>query len=440
MIIVTNKEIPMIGKVNPSSIIVFILSLIFSFQASSQDYRQLRKNADSLYKAKDYPGATRVYLKSAAIADFNLQKKSSLYSAACCYSFMEKKDSAFITLHKAILAGYSDKENLLQSKDLTTLHAEKEWAPLVQSVKEEKKALNKDPRQASLVTTDVHRFWVAYDLAQKDTANRLSIYKRYYFDKASRGMQDYMGLKVRSIRAFVKHYDTHAAFYRAIRNNTLQADSFKPAIYTCFEKLKAIYPQALFPDVYFVMGAYTAGGTVSDAGLLIGINQIAKTDGIPVGELSLWEKNNFNPLQNLPYFISHELIHFQQDRLMKLDDTTTLLPVIAEGMADFLGEMISGKNTNQRLHTWAKGREKRIWQAFTKDMDYNRYSNWMANSDQETPDNPADQGYWIGYQICRAYYINASDKQQAIYDMFHFTNAREFLKKSKWEEMVAAYQ
>ncbi|HXB91672.1 MAG TPA: hypothetical protein VNU72_05250, partial [Puia sp.] len=93
----------------------------------------------------------------------------------------------------------------------------------------------------------------------------------------------------------------------------------------------------------------------------------------------------------------------------------------------------------QRLHDWAKGKEKQIWKAFTKDMFLNRYNNWIANSDQETPDNPADQGYWIGYQICRAFYINAVDKRQAIYDMLHFKDARGFLLKSRWLEMVTAY-
>jgi len=422
-----------------SAIIIFSLLLVCSWQAHSQDYRQLHKRADSLYKAKAYQKAARLNLESVALADFDLQKRNGLYRAACCYSLAGSRDSAFTILNKCIHAGYSDREHLLQDKDLDVLHEDKEWEQLIGSVKEGKKVLNAEPRKASLVTNDIHRFWQAYDLAQKDTANRVAIYKKYYFDKASLGMQDYMGLKVSSIKAFVHHYDQHAEFYAAIRANTLQADSLKPGIYTCFEKLKEIYPQALFPDVYFVMGAFTSAGTVSDAGLLIGVNQVCKKDGVPLGELSLWEKNNFNPLQNLPGIISHELIHFQQDELLKSDDTTTLMPVLIEGMADFLGEMISGKNINQRLHTWAKGKEKRIWQAFLKDMNYNRYNNWIANANQETPDNPADQGYWIGYQICRVYYMHATDKRQAIYDMLHFTNAREFLKKSKWEEIVASY-
>jgi len=420
--------------------IVVIVLMTFSLSTYSQNYKQLHKAADSLYKAKAYPGAARLYLESAAIADFKLQKTGSLYRAACCYSLAGDRDSAFMILRKAIKAKYSDKAHLLADKDLDALHKEKEWTQLAASVKEEKKVLNKAPRQASLVTEDIHRFWQAYDLAQKDTASRAAIYKKYYFDKASRGMEDYMGLKVGSIAAFVRHYDQRAQFYHAIRHNTLQADSLKPAIYTCFEQLKAMYPPAVFPDVYFVMGAFTSAGTVSDAGLLIGVNQICKTDNTPLGELSLWEKNNFSPLQNLPAVISHELIHFQQSELLKMDDTTTLFPVLIEGMADFLGEMISGKNINQRLHTWAKGKEKRIWDAFLKDMNYNRYYNWIANASQETPDHPADQGYWIGYQVCRAYYMNAVDKKQAIYDMLHFANAMEFLKKSGWEEVVAGYK
>ena len=422
-----------------SSFIICLASATASLSGYTQDYRQLHHTADSLSRQKDYYPAARIYLQSATAADFKSQRASGLYDAACSYSLAGNKDSAFIALHQSIDAGYNNLSHLLTDKDLEALHGEKEWRPLVQSVKPDKKVLNQDPARASLITDDIHRFWRAYERAEKDTADRIAIYKRYYFDSASRGMEDYMGLKVSSIRGFIKHHDERPVFYRAIRENTLKVDSLKPAIYSCFNKLKTLYPQAQYPDVYFIVGAFTSAGTVSNAGLLIGIDQACRTDDIPVNELTLWQKNNFNPLRNLPGIISHELIHFEQDELLKMDDTTTLFAVEVEGMADFLGEMISGKNINQRLHDWAKGKERRIWQAFTKDMYFDRYSNWIANSDQETPDNPADQGYWIGYQICQAYYRNATDKHQAIYDMLHFKNATAFLKASKWEEMVASY-
>lgn len=420
----------------PQSVVIIITFL--SMHAYSQDARQLRKNADSLRKSKNYMAAAKAYRASASLADFVLPRINGLYSAADCYNLAGHKDSAFNLLTESIHAGYSDKSHLLQDADLNSLHGEAAWQGLVASVKEKEKALNKDPRQAALITEDIHRFWEAYDRAQGDSADRVAIYTKFYFDKASTGMQDYMGLKVRSIKYFVDRLDERPKFYRAIQKNTLQVDSLKPEIYACFEKLKTIYPEARFPDIYFIIGAYTSAGTTSDAGLLIGINQIAKSDDIPTGELSLWEKNIFAPFQNLPGIISHELIHFEQDELLRRDDTTTLFYCIVEGMADFMGEMICGKNINQRLAIWAKGKEKRIWQAFSRDMYFNRYGNWIANADQETPDNPADQGYWIGYQICKSYYDRAPDKKKAIDDMLHFKDARDFLRESGWEEKMKA--
>lgn len=70
-------------------------------------------------------------------------------------------------------------------------------------------------------------------------------------------------------------------------------------------------------------------------------------------------------------------------------------------------------------------------------MYLNRYSNWIANSKQSGPDNPPDQGYWVGYQICKAYYEKAKDKKQAIDDMLHLQDYRKFLAESGWEQKVA---
>lgn len=85
-------------------------------------------------------------------------------------------------------------------------------------------------------------------------------------------------------------------------------------------------------------------------------------------------------------------------------DTTLLCACILEGMADFLGELISGKTSNEQLHIFAKGKEKIIWKNFKKEMYLNKADNWIANSEKETTDKPADLGYWAGYEICKAYY------------------------------------
>ncbi|MGC4102149.1 gliding motility protein GldB-related protein [Ferruginibacter sp.] len=296
--------------------------------------------------------------------------------------------------------------------------------------------LNDDPAKARFYTDDVHNFWYAYDKALKDTVHFKSIFKKHYFDKASRGMNDYMSLKVSSIDAFIAHIKSAPKFYAAIKQKTPLVDDYKKDFLQAFTQLKVLYPPSKFPDVYFCIGAFSSAGTVSDAGLLIGLNQICDADGVPTDELGFRLKTRMNKLEYLPNIISHELVHYQQDGMQ--NDTTTLSYVIREGMADFIGELISGRVANPALFEWAKGKEKTIWQKFVPDMYFDRYNNWIANSQQATPDNLPDQGYWIGYQICRAYYENATDKKQAISDMLNIKDYKAFLQKSGWEARLAA--
>jgi hypothetical protein len=286
-----------------------------------------------------------------------------------------------------------------------------------------------NPLKAKLVTTDIKNFWKAYDLAQKDTANRLKIYKRYYVDPGSQGLQDYFALKVIRMKNFVRGHDKKPQFYAAIRKNTFTVDKQKPQMIASFVKLKELYAQAKFPDVYFIIGAFSSGGTSSDNGLLIGLDQAVRSPDIPVDDLRLWENNNFGKLDYLPNLVAHELIHFNQNGMLG-GDTTLLRSVLVEGMADFLGELISGRTANERLHVWSKGHEKQIWTDFEKEMYLNRGYNWIANSNQETAEKPADLGYWVGYQICKGYYDNSTDKKQAIYDMLNIKDYKAFYYKS----------
>jgi hypothetical protein len=414
---------------------VVLLCIVGQGHAQNGDaLRLMEKKADSLYLAKSYVQAGNQYLALSRLYDFVSQKKGMFYNVACCQSLAGNYDSAFSYLQQAIVAGYNRKAHIMEDTDLMPLHADARWQKLLRTVKEEPSSLNSDPSKVHFITDDVHHFWAAYDKAQKDTAHYKAIFVKYYFDPASRGMQDYMGAKVSSIDAFIAHIRSAPRFYQSIRKNTLQADVFKPRFMESFKAMKALYPQAAFPSVYFVIGAFTSGGTVTNMGLLLGLNQASQDEHTPVDELSARLQTRMNNVEYLPNIVAHELIHFQQAGLKR--DTTTLYYSIMEGMCDFIGELISGNNSNPKLIAWAKGKEKQIWQRFTADMYYNRYDNWIANSRQATADNLPDQGYWIGYQICKAYYEEAADKKQAIYDILHIQDYKAFLARSKWEEKL----
>ena len=107
--------------------------------------------------------------------------------------------------------------------------------------------------------------------------------------------------------------------------------------------MKDLYPEAVFPDVYIVIGRLTSGGTTSDRGLLIGAEMNGRTPGMPVEELNDWLKQVITPVDRIPHIIAHELIHFEQ----KYGGSEVLLvQSIREGSADFLAELISGRHIN----------------------------------------------------------------------------------------------
>lgn len=404
--------------------------LLFTFlliNAAAFAQSKLSVEADDFYEGKSYSKAGPLYLLSAQQDEYKTLKTSDYYNAACCYALMGKADSSMILLKLAIKSGYNDIFHLKDDADLKPLRSLPEWRSVFNSVKQTRTSTH-DPYKVKLITKDVKHFWKAYDLSQKDTAKRYDIYKKYYLDPGTDGLQDYFAYKISSLQYFINVHDKKPHFYAAIRQNTMNVDEQKPQMTESFVKLKKLYPGASFPDIYFVIGSFTSGGTSTNNGLIIGLDQAVRTPDIPLNELTLWQRNNFSDLKNLPTLIAHELIHFNQNGMA--DDTTLLHAVLIEGMADFMGELISGRIANERLHTWAKGKEKRIWASFEKEMYLRRERNWIANSNQETADKPADLGYWVGYQICKAYYDSSPDKKKAIYEMLNIKNYKEFYDKS----------
>jgi hypothetical protein len=55
---------------------------------------------------------------------------------------------------------------------------------------------------------------------------------------------------------------------------------------------KKLFPDAIFPNLCFLIGRWSSAGTVSNNGLFIGTDMLSKSDAVPLSELNLWEKNN----------------------------------------------------------------------------------------------------------------------------------------------------
>jgi hypothetical protein len=107
-------------------------------QTAPPEYHNLVKQADSLYKAKDYINSGLKFSK--AFQSFGgLGYSNHRYDAACSWALAGNADSAFFNLHRIVdKANYANYKHLTSDTDLNTLHTDKRWTTLILQVKQNK--------------------------------------------------------------------------------------------------------------------------------------------------------------------------------------------------------------------------------------------------------------------------------------------------------------
>ncbi len=279
------------------------------------------------------------------------------------------------------------------------------------------------PDSARIVTEDIGRFWEAFDAASP--AIDAAAFQRHYLDAGSAGVADFTPYRIIDAGHLAETIRSNAAYYASIRSSTERILEMEPAIRASFYALAYLYPEAVFPDVYFVIGALNSGGTASSRGLIIGAEMFGRTEETPLHELKDRLIAVLKPVESVPWIVAHELVHFQQTYPV----TTLLERALMEGSADFIAERIAGRQVNESLQAYAMPREEALWLEFRERMDGEDFTGWLYGG-VENSDRPADLGYWIGYRICQAYYDRAADKRQAVREIIELKDAKAFLEAS----------
>jgi hypothetical protein len=77
----------------------------------------------------------------------------------------------------------------------------------------------------------------------------------------------------------------------------------------------------------------SAGGRISNKGLLIAVEMFSKNKNADLEQLSEWQQNVLRKKEYLPSIVVYKFVNMQQK---KLNFQTVLEKSIAEGMADFI--------------------------------------------------------------------------------------------------------
>ncbi len=262
-----------------------------------------------------------------------------------------------------------------------------------------------DPGKALFVTNDIISFWEAYDSFALKGGNPF----QNYLDNGSQGLRDFIPYRIENANKLRKTVKKRMGDYEKIRELSMKVKPTIPTIRNYYQNLKYIYPSAVFPPTYFVIGRFNSGGTSSSNGLIIGVEMQQSAEDIP-------------------YIVAHELIHFNQKR--PSGKPTLLEQSIIEGSADFIGELISGKHINEAANAYGDANEDELCAEFVNLMFDKVYHGWLYGSSGKKEGRPNDLGYWVGYKICKAYYDKAANKEAAVSDILNIEDFRLFLDES----------
>src|SRR5690606_35974094 len=160
--------------------------------------------------------------------------------------------------------------------------------------------------------------------------------------RGSPGLEAFTRLRIGDGGKLVAAIDKHPRYYASLRPRIATLQAQVPAIREMLRRMEQLYPEAVFPDVYFLIGRMNSGGTADRAGLLIGVEMFGRGEGVPLDELGEWHRSVVGEFDSLPGIVAHEWVHFQQDSDTG-EEPTLLQAALGEGVADFIAELGAGR-------------------------------------------------------------------------------------------------
>jgi hypothetical protein len=286
--------------------------------------------------------------------------------------------------------------------------------------------LTQDPTAVRLEVGELRRLaGVMRSLAGGSVADTAALIQEAYLDHASPGL-----------RAYVTRYNVTAPGMaaaiasRAYPDLDALADSIvarQPDFEAAFRRLQELFPGAVFPTVWFLVGPWGPGGLTRPDGALVAVERYA------------------GRIDELLTLVLHEVAHFQQAVVQGQEvyqriygpEGTLLDVALREGSADLIARLTTGAHTVQAAERHGLQHEAELWEQFSKEMHGRETGDWLWVRPRN-PDWPPDLGYWIGYRIVARFHEQAEDKQQAMRAILGLTDAAAFLRASGYGSHLRA--
>jgi hypothetical protein len=291
-----------------------------------------------------------------------------------------------------------------------------------------------DPAQAQLVVSDVDRYWRAYDAGGR--SGNSAVFQQRYLDSATAGLREFIGLRQLTAASLTQVAGAYPAYFDALRSwwRTADRTAVLSTIRANYATLKQLYPNAFFPPVTLLVGRYSTAGTAGTSGLLVGFEFFGTDANAPLGALNSFARDNQKSWTNdLAPLVAHEHTHYLSLRAgatSARNGAPLYARVLHEGVAEFIGELVSGRPTYLSFFRTWQANEATYFAEFLQEKDGSDVSRWLYNQGSSSGGRPGDLGYFIGYRIAQAYYARAADKTQAVRELIELRDPAGILAQS----------
>lgn len=269
---------------------------------------------------------------------------------------------------------------------------------------------------SKIFTSDITNFWQAYDSIQTTNlhSQKIKFISNLYIKKATNGLKDFIESIDYSAEEWVKIIDEYPKYWKSVRSQTLSIVRNANELAFISQLFNEIYPEFIEPEIYFTIGCLRSGGTTTKGRILIGLEIGAADLTTDASELSSGLKKMFSLNSGIIQLLAHEMNHTQQIASSDtLSSPSLLSQTILEGSCDFIAELILKRQYVAPHTNYGLTHTKELLKEFYKEKDQISFDKWLYNGNRSKR-KPADLGYYIGYEICKAYYENSYDKSRAI--------------------------
>lgn len=393
---------------------------------------------DSLRSVGEHGKAAQLYFKT---GQMNQSSELFVYSA---WQFEEagKIDSALIAVKKAVEYGMNS-PYVLDKLGIKNNNKNSKFRKEVDLLLENIKLKNYSVDNFEIVTESINSFWSYFDKAMKDKVNAKKYLSEFICD-GSFAIKDYYHIRYENVDNMHRIWIDENADYFSYVKDYITSDKLEKVSKEAKQmmvKFSKIYPNAVFPKTYIVPDLINGSGTLTELGLYIGIEMFAKSDNMPLDNLSDWEILTITEFENMKFDLVHELMHFQQSYSDTESKDLLLGKLIEEGVCDFLVSLLTDTNqvspgVKRNLDYLEKpGKFEFLMNELKRDIYSEDLSKWMHNGGGIT-DRPSNLGYTMGYLICKSYYENSNDKEKAIFELLNTNDFKKIIKESEFKEIL----